>query len=104
MTQGVEKGARLIRRYGINVHGEQFVRLAFEFAAAYASVKVWPRSKCSLMGWVLLPVRMALSVWLTPWFARWTVIPFVGLFKRNKVEEGHAIEKEKTRKIEELKN
>ena len=41
MVQGVGKGAKLIQHYGINVHGEQFVRLAFEFAAAYASVKVW---------------------------------------------------------------
>ena len=40
MVQGVEKGAKLIRHYGINVSGEQFVALAFEFAAAYASVKV----------------------------------------------------------------
>jgi hypothetical protein len=40
LVQGAEKGAKLIRHYGVNVHGEQFVRLAFEFAAAYASVKV----------------------------------------------------------------
>jgi len=29
-------------------------------------------------------VRIALSVWLTPWFARWTILPFLGLFKRKK--------------------
>jgi len=40
MVEGAEKGAKLIRRYGVNVSGEQFVALAFEFAAAYASVKV----------------------------------------------------------------
>ena len=40
LVEGVEKGAKIIRHYGINVKGEQFVRLAFEFAAAYASVKV----------------------------------------------------------------
>jgi hypothetical protein len=30
----------LIRYYGVNVKGDDFVRLAFEIAAAYASVKV----------------------------------------------------------------
>ena len=50
MIQGVEKGAKLIRHYGINVHGDQFVRLAFEFAAAYARVKVWARSEALMMG------------------------------------------------------
>lgn len=38
--QGVEKGAKLIRHYGLNVKGDEFVRLAFEFAASYATVKV----------------------------------------------------------------
>lgn len=93
MVQGVEKGTKLIRHYGINVHGEQFVRLAFEFAAAYASVKV------------LLPVRIALSVWLTPSFARWTVLPFVGLFKRKKkVKNGERVGNENIQKVEELKD
>ena len=40
VVQGTEKGAKLIRRYGLEVTGDQFVKLAFEFAAAYASVKV----------------------------------------------------------------
>ena len=30
----------MIRHYGLNIKGDEFVRLAFEFAAAYASVKV----------------------------------------------------------------
>jgi hypothetical protein len=42
LVQGVEKGAKLIRHYGLNIKGDEFVRLAFEFAAAYASVKVTP--------------------------------------------------------------
>lgn len=41
LVEGVEKGAKLIRHYGIRVSGDQFVRLAFEFAAAYASVKAY---------------------------------------------------------------
>jgi hypothetical protein len=31
-----------------------------------------------------LPLRIALSVWATPWFASISVIPFLGLFKRRK--------------------
>jgi hypothetical protein len=41
LLQGVEKGAKVIRHYGVDVKGEQFVRMAFEFAAAWASVKVF---------------------------------------------------------------
>ena len=40
VVQGVEKGAKLIRHYGLNVKGDNFLRLAFKFAAAYATVKV----------------------------------------------------------------
>jgi len=29
-----------------------------------------------------MPVRIVVSAWLTPWFARWTVVPFIGLFRR----------------------
>ena len=46
--------------------GEGGVRLAVEFATAYAVTKL------------LLPVRLVFSVWATPGFARWTVVPFVG--------------------------
>lgn len=41
LAQGVEKGAKLIRHYGLEIEGDQFVKLAFEFAAAYATVKVY---------------------------------------------------------------
>ena len=41
LAQGAEKGAKLIRHYGLQVTGDQFVRLALEFAAAYATVKVF---------------------------------------------------------------
>jgi hypothetical protein len=46
------------------------VRVVVEFATAYAITKV------------LLPVRLVLSVWATPWFARWTVIPMQNAVKR----------------------
>lgn len=41
-----------------------------ELATAYAITKA------------LLPLRLVLSVWATPWFARWTVLPFMGFVKR----------------------
>lgn len=57
--------------------GEGGTRLVVEFATAYAVTKA------------LLPLRLVLSVWGAPWFARWTVVP-VGnalkqLFGKNKV-------------------
>lgn len=44
--------------------GEGGVRIVVELATAYAVTKM------------LLPLRLVLSVWATPWFARWTVLPF----------------------------
>jgi hypothetical protein len=41
LLQGVEKGTRVIKHYGIDVTGEELVRLALDFAAAYATVKVY---------------------------------------------------------------
>lgn len=43
--------------------GEKGTRLVVEVATAYAITKF------------LLPVRLVLSVWGTPWFARLTVLP-----------------------------
>jgi len=40
IVEGAEKGTKLFSRYGIDVQGDQLVRLPFEFAGAYASVKV----------------------------------------------------------------
>lgn len=51
--------------------GEGGTRLVIEFATAYAVVKA------------LLPLRIVISVWGAPWFARWTVIPISNyLFRR----------------------
>ena len=48
-----------------------------------------------------------LSVWLTPWFARWTVIPFLGLFrKKAKAVEntmGNTLVKEGKQDINQMK-
>ena len=49
--------------------GEAGTRLVVEFATAYAVIKT------------LLPLRLFLSVWGAPWFARWTVVPFSNMVK-----------------------
>lgn len=50
--------------------GEGGTRLVVEFATAYAVTKA------------LLPLRLVLSVWGAPWFARWTVVPVSNAFTR----------------------
>ena len=50
--------------------GEGGVRVVVELATAYAITKA------------LLPLRLVLSVWATPWFATLTVLPFMGAVKR----------------------
>ncbi|KAF2125493.1 hypothetical protein P153DRAFT_324855 [Dothidotthia symphoricarpi CBS 119687] len=60
--------------------GEGGVRLVVEFATAYAITKM------------LLPIRVVLSVWGTPWFAKRTVVPLMGwagkVFNRGKKTPG----------------
>lgn len=51
--------------------GEGGVRIVVELATAYAVTKL------------LLPVRLVFSVWTTPAFARWTVLPVARWFKRS---------------------
>lgn len=58
---------RVDRAWSVSEGG---VRLVVEFATAYAIVKV------------LLVPRIVLSVWATPWFARWTVLPVLNRVKR----------------------
>lgn len=55
------------KRWG---QGEGGVRLVVEFATAYAITKA------------LLPLRLVLSVWATPAFARWTVLPITWVAQR----------------------
>jgi hypothetical protein len=50
--------------------GEGGVRLVVEFATAYAITKA------------LIVPRVVFSVWATPGFARWTVVPAIAKFKR----------------------
>lgn len=62
-----DEGAKGGKWYG---RGEGGVRVVVELATAYAITKA------------LLPLRLVLSVWATPWFARWTVLPVMGVVKR----------------------
>lgn len=59
--------------------GEKGVRVVVELATAYAITKM------------LLPLRLVGSVWATPWFARWTVLPVTKrlgrLFGRGKAKK-----------------
>ncbi|RPB03571.1 hypothetical protein L873DRAFT_1760810 [Choiromyces venosus 120613-1] len=59
VVAGVEKFGRYVRRKGWErFKGDEGARLLFEVATAWAVVKA------------LLPVRIGLSLWATPWFAR----------------------------------
>jgi Hypothetical protein FLILHELTA len=62
---GITK-SRIAKWWG---RGETGTRLVIEFATAYAVVKV------------LLPLRLFLSVWGAPWFAKWTIVPFSNMAK-----------------------
>ena len=86
VTQGTEKFGRWMRKRNWITEekgsgrwwgrGEGGVRIVVELATAYAITKA------------LLPLRLVLSVWGTPWFARWTVLPFTNritkMFRRSK--------------------
>ena len=50
--------------------GEGGVRFFTAFTTAYAITKV------------LFPLRLVVSVWCTPWFGRWTVIPVTAAMQR----------------------
>lgn len=64
-----EREERIERKWHV---GEQGSRILIEVATAYAITKV------------LLPVRIVVSVWATPWFARAVLGRVRGLFGRGK--------------------
>ncbi|KAK3658777.1 hypothetical protein LTR56_001648 [Elasticomyces elasticus] len=95
VAEGTEKFGRYLRRKGWISQadenkaegrsgkwfgrGEGGVRIVVELATAYAITKA------------LLPVRLVLSVWGTPWFARWTVLPVSNMMKRQWQRRGGAV-------------
>lgn len=66
-SEGQVKMRKIDKAWNISEGG---VRLVVEFATAYAITKA-----------LLIP-RIMLSVSATPWFARMTVVPLLGRFKR----------------------
>jgi hypothetical protein len=87
VKEGIEKFGRYFRKKGWlgdeggrrDVswrYGEGATRVLVEIGAAWAITKAF------------LPFRLVLSVWGTPWFARWFVLPLTGrigrLFDRGK--------------------
>ena len=81
VSDGVEKFGRWFKKRGWlgedgNARakwwgrGEGGIRLVTELATAYAITKA------------ILPLRLAFSVYATPWFARSFVIPLLGTLKR----------------------
>ncbi|KAK3679790.1 hypothetical protein LTR78_000166 [Recurvomyces mirabilis] len=83
VSQGIEKFGRYLRKKGwISTEeeagasgkwwgrSEGGVRIVVELATAYAITKA------------LLPLRLILSMWGTPWFAKWTVLPFTAAVQR----------------------
>ncbi|KAL7270303.1 hypothetical protein RUND412_006989 [Rhizina undulata] len=71
IASGVEKFGNYARKKGWErFNGDKGARILFEIATAYAVVKA------------TLPLRIGLSLWATPWFARMFVVPIVNLFNR----------------------
>lgn len=80
VKEGTEKFGRYLRKKGWITEdkrsgrwwgrGEGGVRVVVELATAYAIVKA------------LLPLRLLISVWGTPWFASWTVLPLQNALRR----------------------
>lgn len=69
----ISDGSKKERWWGRSEGG---VKIVVEVATAYAITKA------------LLPLRLVLSVWAAPWFARWTILPITsklsGLFSRTR--------------------
>jgi hypothetical protein len=81
VQQGIEKFGGYFRRKGWLGddggrrdkswrYGEGATHVLVEVGAAWAVTKA------------LLPLRLVVSVWATPWFARWFVLPLTGRIGR----------------------
>lgn len=94
VSEGTEKFGKWLRKKGwisdeersgrYFGRGESGTRIVVELATAYAITKA------------LLPLRLVGSVWATPWFARWTVLPVTrrlgGMFERKKAVPVKAVD------------
>ncbi|KAI5780842.1 hypothetical protein EDC01DRAFT_667414 [Geopyxis carbonaria] len=73
VQQGMERWGNYTRKKGWEMFkGEKGARMLLELATAFAVVKA------------LLPVRIGLSLWATPWFARLLIVPITSIFRRGK--------------------
>ncbi|KAF2483247.1 hypothetical protein BDY17DRAFT_324000 [Neohortaea acidophila] len=73
----IQEDSRTGRWWG---RGEGGIQIVVEIATAYAITKA------------LLPFRLIVSVWGTPWFARWTVLPLTSrLWRRFGKGKGVAV-------------
>jgi len=73
IAAGAEKFGNYARRKGWeSFKGDKGARILFEIATAYAVVKA------------LIPLRIAFSLWATPWFARVFIVPVTKIFRRGK--------------------
>ncbi|KAF9998234.1 hypothetical protein BGZ79_008086 [Entomortierella chlamydospora] len=74
--QAMEEGNRFVARvakyYGWNLEGSDGARVMLNMATSYAVVKA------------LLPLRLALCVWMTPWTATRIVSPIMNFWRRFK--------------------
>lgn len=72
LEKGIEVASKQLKKWGLIYTGDDGSRYIFEGAAAYAVVKL------------LLPLRIATSLSLTPMFARRVVVPITRLIRRKK--------------------
>ena len=79
-SEGTEKFGRWMRKRGWITEqkrsgrwwgrGEGGMKILVELATAYAITKA------------LLPLRVLVSIWATPWFAKWTTLPLLNKMRR----------------------
>ncbi|KAF9364816.1 hypothetical protein BGX34_000281 [Mortierella sp. NVP85] len=74
--QAMEEGNRFVERvakyYGWNLEGADGARMMLNMATSYAVVKA------------LMPLRLALCVWMTPWTATRIISPMMNFWRRFK--------------------
>ncbi|KAI8594654.1 hypothetical protein EDD21DRAFT_393188 [Dissophora ornata] len=72
MEEGNKFVARVAKYYGWNLEGAEGARVMLNMASSYALVKA------------LMPLRLALCVWMTPWTATRIISPVMNVWRRFK--------------------